>query len=356
MRYKGFLLLALVCALLLTSVHVYAGTGKRIATAGAMELLIPVGARSTALSGANLAAVSGIDAMYWNPAGVAITNQRAEAMFSHLQWIGDINVNYLAGVTSLGDLGKLGLNIKSLDFGDINETTVESPEGTGSTFSPNYLTIGLTFSRKMTDRIVFGVNSKLVSEKIMSVSATGFAFDFGLQYVSPVSGIKLGVALMNFGTNMKYGGSGLETRVVLPNTESGTVQSSVAVPVAKFDLPSQLKLGVAYDLDLSEENNLELMGSFINNAYAYDQYILGGEYNFKGIFFLRGSYALAYREGLENISEGFTSSSEDFLFGPSFGGGLKLNVGTGMALNLDYAYQTTEFFDNNQWFSLTFGF
>jgi len=354
MKYKGFLALTLACVLLLSSAYVFAGTGKRIATAGATELLIPVGARNTALAGANMAGVKGVDAIYWNPAGVALSDQSAEAMFSHQNWIGDINVSYLAAVTNMGAIGSIGLSVKSLNFGDIMETTVANPEGTGSTFSPNYLTVGATYSRKMTDRILFGITAKMVSEKIMGTAASGLGFDFGLQYVSPVSGLKLGVALTNFGGNMKFEGNNLEQRVVLPGTDAGAVLTSVAVPTAKFEMPSQLKIGVSYALDFGQDLGLDLMGTFVNNAYSFDQYIVGGEVNLMNMFFLRASYALAYKEGLADDQTGFVSASEDFLFGPAFGLGLKL--GSSVPIYLDYAYQVTEFFDNAQWFSLSVGF
>ncbi len=354
MRYKGFIAILLTCVLLLSSASVFAGTGKRIATAGATELLIPVGARSTALSGANTAEVFGIDAVYWNPAGLAMAESNTEALFSHQNWIGDINVNYLAVATKLSRVGSLGVSLKTLSFGDIMETTVINPEGTGTVFSPTYLTVGLTYSRKMTDRILFGATAKLVSERIMSTGAQGLGFDFGLQYASPVSGLKLGVVLTNFGGNMKFDGTNLERRVIMPGTEAGTVQTSVAIPTASFDLPSQLKLGVSYEFNVAEQMNIDVMGTFVNNAYAYDQYILGAEFNLRNFLFLRGAYSLAYKEGLDDNESGFVSSSEDYLFGPSFGVGVKFNIG--VPVSLDYAYRVTEFFNNAQFFCLTVGF
>ncbi len=356
MKNRSFNIIALVTIGLLMTVSAQAGTGKRIATAGATELLIPVGARATALGGANLANVYGIDAMYWNPAGVVGSPQRTEIMFSHLQWIGDINVNYVAAMASLGNYGAIGLNIKTMDFGDIVETNIENPDGTGSVFSPNYLTVGLNYSRMMTDRIHFGVNMKIVSEKIMGVSAAGLGFDFGLQYVNSAAGLKLGVVLANFGTDMKFSGSDLETRMQLPGTESGSTAASVSIPVASFDLPSQLKFGISYDLAVAKDNLVTLMGSFVNNSYAYDQYVLGAEYGFRNMFFLRGAYATAYREGLDESSDSFVSSNQDFVFGPSLGAGFKFNVGTNMIMNFDYAYRSAEFFSDTQWFSFTVGF
>jgi hypothetical protein len=355
MNYRKFFIFTMTCVVLLMSMHAFAGTGKRIATAGAMELLIPVGSQATALSGANLSSVSGIEAMYWNPAGV-VTGPAAQVMFSHLKWIGDTDINYIAGMVNLGAVGAIGLNIKTLSFGDIAETTVEAPDGTGSTFSPNYLTIGMNYSRKMTDRIHFGVNVKLISEKIMSVQATGVGFDIGLQYISIGTGLRLGVVLSNFGGTMKFSGSDLETRVALPGTEAGSTISSVAIPIAAFDLPTQLKFGVSYDLKLGDDNAASVMGSFVNNAYAYDQYILGAEYGFKNMFFLRGAYSVAFREGMENAKDGFVTNNEDYLFGPSFGAGLKLGLSGNMSVSMDYSYRTAKYFNDNQWFSVILGF
>jgi len=356
MRYKLFIIFTLVCMVLFVSMQAEASTGKRIGTAGASELLIPVGARATALGGANLANVSGVEAIYWNPAGIVGSPQKAEAMFSHTEWIADINIEYVAATVNLGTGGAVGVSVNTMGFGDIMETTIERPEGTGSVFSPNYLTVGVSYSRKMTDRIHVGLTGKLVSEKIMSVSASGFGFDFGLQYVNAAAGIKLGVALTNFGTELKFDGSDLETRVQLPGTETGSTISSVAVPVAKFDLPSQLKIGVAYDLLKAEQNLVSVVGSFVNNSYAFDQYTLGAEYSFDNMFFLRGAYTTAYREGLDEADDAFTSRSQDYIFGPSFGAGFQFGLGGDMTLSVDYAYRTTQFFDDNQWFSIIVGF
>ncbi len=56
------------------------------------------------------------------------------------------------------------------------------PDGTGSTYSPSFLMVGLTYSKVITDRISVGTNAKLISEKIQNTSANGFAIDVGVQY------------------------------------------------------------------------------------------------------------------------------------------------------------------------------
>src|SRR5438128_2487144 len=74
----------------------FAGRGDKAGTAAASELLIPVGAQSVALGGSEMASVSGIEVIYWNPAGLARSEKGANAMFSHMSYIADIGVEYFA--------------------------------------------------------------------------------------------------------------------------------------------------------------------------------------------------------------------------------------------------------------------
>ncbi len=353
MKYMIRCLFVLVCLLLFASNLVFGSTGKQIGTTGAVELLIPVGGRSTALGGANIASVEGIDAMYWNPAGACVLGTRAEAMFSYQNYIADIYVSYVAGLTNMGSIGNIGLSVKALNFGEIMETTTENPDGTGLMFSPNYLTVSAHFSRKFTDRIHFGCNAKIISEKIMSTSASAFAIDLGLQYINE-SGLRLGFVLTNFGGNMQFKGPDIELRQQVEGTEYGSELMSMAIPTMKVGLPTQLKIGAGYDLKIDDLNAVSFSGAFVNNASAFNTYTGGLEYTFKDMVFIRAAYSAAYMEGIEDAYKGFVLQEENYLWGPSFGGGVKLSVSTNMSLMVDYAYQITEFFNNVQWFSFSF--
>lgn len=138
----------------------FAGDVARKGTTGAEHLLIPVGARSIATSGAFLANTSGPEAIYFNPAGLA-RSESAEAMFSYTSYIADINIVYFALGVKLSEIGSFGLSVKSLDFGDIPVTTYENPDGTGATYSPSYTIVGLTYAKEVTERVCAGVNVKL---------------------------------------------------------------------------------------------------------------------------------------------------------------------------------------------------
>jgi hypothetical protein len=323
----------------------YAGSPNRRGTAAATELLIPIGSAGVGLGGSVLGTASGLDAIHWNPAGLARSNMSSEVMFSRLTYIADIGVNYLAVSGNLEDLGFIALSFKSLSFGDIEVTTIDKPEGTGVTYSPTFLTAGLTYARRMTDRIFFGANVKMIYESISREQATAFAFDLGLQYRAGETGFNFGVVLKNLGTKIKFDGPDFERTVADPNQPLGFPQEPLAIRTAAFDLPTTLELGLSYNYPLVTDHNLIFNTSFVNNNYSNDEYRFGVEYSFKNMVFLRGGYAL---------TTGIPSQFEN-IYGPTFGAGIQYDV-SGVLMAVDYAYRQTKFFSANQWITVRLGF
>jgi len=341
---------ALIFTLLLGS-FTFAGDRSKYGTSAAPELLIPVGSRGTSLSGSMISSISGVDAMYWNPAGLSLMNNRTEVLASHMKYIADININYVAGAVDLGGMGVLGASLKSLSFGDELVTTLESPMGTGETWSPTYLTTSVSYARKMSDKILFGATVKVIYEQILTVSSTGFAFDFGLQYLAGKSGLKFGVALKNFGPSMTFDGSGLDAYYEPYGTPTGSTPEPRRITLQSFSLPTTLEIGLSYDVPVGKKNNVQLSTTFQNNNFSSDEYRVGLEYNYNNYVFLRGAYAFMPDYKAE---DGLTKKDQN-LFGPSFVVGLAYPFGS-VKLGLDYSYRMTEKFQPNQWFSFTMGF
>ncbi|NOS86705.1 MAG: PorV/PorQ family protein [Ignavibacteria bacterium] len=341
---------ALIFTLLFGSIS-FAGDRSKYGTSAAPELLIPVGSRGTSLSGSMISSISGVDAMYWNPAGLSLMNNKTEVLASHMKYIADININYVAGAVDMGNLGVIGASLKSLSFGDELVTTLESPMGTGEVWSPTYLTTSLSYARKMSDKILFGATVKIIYEQILTVSSTGFAVDFGLQYLAGKSGLKFGVALKNFGPSMTFDGSGLDQYYEPSGTPGGSTPEPRRVTLQDFSLPTTLELGISYDVPIGKKNNVQFSTTFQNNNFSSDEYRVGLEYNYNNYVFLRGAYAFTpdYK-----VEDGLTKKDQN-LFGPSFGVGLQYPFGT-VKLGLDYSYRMTEKFQPNQWFSFTMGF
>jgi long-subunit fatty acid transport protein len=319
---------------------VLAGDVAKIGTVSGTELLIPVGAKSISLGGSVVSNVKGAEAIHWNPAGMAYS-QKSEILFSTMQYIADINVNYIAGVFNGGNIGSFGLHIKSLAFGDIEETTTDQPDGTGRTYSPNYTTLGLSYGRLLTDRITAGVTAKYVYEGIMQTTASTFAFDMGVQY-SFNQNLRMGVTLMNLGGKLSFNGRNLETPSQIPGApptaDNGYFR---AVPLAS-NIPSTFSFGFSYRSTITESNSLELNGAFTNFNESTDQLYGGLEYSLNDMFFLRGGYQYNMQE------------IDEQLFDFSVGAGLKYSVGR-FDVIIDYAYRNvSEFFDNSNIFSIIF--
>lgn len=334
--FKTSMIWMLLLGLLVGVSQADAGSGRRKGTSGAQELLIPLGARGIGFAGAYASGIQGVEALYWNPAGVAAIPGSAEAMFSHMNYLADIKVEYAGVAAKLGEFGSLGFSIQTMNFGDIVITTNSFPDGTGETYSPNFMTLALNFSRMMTDRIAFGVNVKVITESIMRESATGLAFDFGLQYQTGLRGFKFGVVMKNLGPNMRFEGPDLEQSVQLPGTEPGTQPRPLRITAQEFDLPSTLEFGTSYDIPLMESSHLVLMGTFVHQNFSYDDFRIGGEWSYDNMFFVRAGYSLSP-----------DLPTAEALFTYTAGAGVNFSLSSTMNIVVDYAFRATEFFDNN---------
>ena len=335
--------LIMVFILLMGINEIYAGAGNRTGTGGANQLLIPVGSRGIAMGNANVATSGGIEALFWNPAGAAKMSGSADVMFSHMNYIADIGVEYGAVSANFEGFGVLSLSIKSLSIGDIDITTVNNPDGTGRTFSPQNLIAGVTYSKQLTERIAVGVTANFLTETLADVSSSGVAFNVGVVYdnLASISGLSFGVVMKNIGPKMKFGGSGL-----LIQADAGDLQRPpgfYTIESAAYELPSTFELGFGYRPTINEMNSLLISTSFQNNNFSSDEYKAGIEYGYNNMFFLRGGYGA----GPQN--------TEDYIFGFSAGVGLNYNFES-LAFKVDYAYRDTDFFDGNHIFSVAFGF
>lgn len=316
-----------------------AGSDLKIGTSGAQYVRIPVGSRYSAMGGSAVAFAEGVDAFFWNPAG-ASTLTGTELLLSRHKYIADINVDYVAAAKQIGDIGVLGITAKILSMGDEPITTTSFPDGTGATFSSSFAVVGVSYARTLTDRVSIGVNANVLNEQIAQQTATGFAFDVGFRYTPGWNNLTFGGVIKNLGPKMQYDGPGFDL-----NTPTGTDPNSLPHGTrsqsASFEIPSYIQLGGACKVVDAQKSMVNVTGTFQSNNFSQDEWRAGAEYSFDQKFFLRGGYTY--------------SSQKDYLFGPSFGAGLAFTIGS-TKLNLDYAWSRSDFFDNDQYFTLQLGF
>lgn len=316
-----------------------AGNKDRSGEAGASELLINPWARSSGWGSVNTSGVIGVESMYVNIAGAAHT-PNTELVFGHTTWLKGAEVDiYAFGLAlKMGESGVLTIGAMNMSFGDIPITTVANPEGGIGTFSPSLMNFAIGYARAFSNSIYGGLQIKIVSESIADITAVGFALDAGIQYITgEEENIKFGITLRNWGPTMKFSGDGLAIRTLLPGQSS---EFTVEQRAAAYQLPSQLKIGGAYDLNFAGDYRWTFAADFVSNAFTKDQFVFGMEFSLKNYVILRGAYC--YEEGITTDADRTTVFT-----GPSGGITVQvpLNKEKGTSFAVDYSYAATNPFD-----------
>jgi hypothetical protein len=334
-KYTKHLLPALLAGMVtLYSTSATAGNEQRSGQAGATELLINPWARSSGWGGINTASVSGLEATFMNVAGLAGT-QNTELIFSSTSWFADININAFGFSKAMEDGAVLGLSVMSMNFGDIEITTTEQPEGTGTTYSPSYMNIGLSYAKKFTDNISCGATVRMISESIPDMKASGVSLDAGVQYVAGDDRqIKFGISLKNVGPKMDYTGDGNDVTNTNSDADGQDYPMTYDMRAEAFELPSSLNIGGSYDFNINQDHRLTLAGNFTSNSFSKDQIGVGAEYGYKSYFMLRTGYV--YEDGItEEFSNGRTTAFTGLNYGVSF----ELPLSNGTNFGIDYSYR-----------------
>ncbi len=328
----------LACCLFLGASVVWGGNPDRAGSAGAGHLLINPWARSSGFANSGMASVNGIEAVYLNVAGLAFL-RKTELLFTNTQYLvgSGIRMNALGFGQRVGDNGAIGITVSTMNFGDIPITEVNLPEGGIGTFSPNYSNIGISYAKGFSNSIYGGITMRLISESISNVRAQGAAFDAGIRYVTGENDqLRFGITLKNVGPPMRYRGDGMTITAVIPTTGTDITLEQRS---ERFELPSLVNVGFAYDFLLAENMKLTANLQYTSNSFTRDQYALGGEFTFRDRFILRAGYQ--WEDGLTNEEERTT-----VFVGPH--AGLTVQVPTsqnGSVIGLDYSYRVTNPFD-----------
>lgn len=309
-----------------------------VGTSAANFLKIGMGARAQGMAGAYVAQANDATALYWNPSGIVSVADR-EVAFSRIDWIADIQLNYMATVFSLGDFGHIGVGITYLSMGEMKITNWEHPEGTGETFDANDLSLGLTWARHLTDRFSIGLTVKYIQEKINQSSASAYAMDIGTSYDTGFHGVKIGMALTNFGTKMRMSGRDLSVRTDPYQQSKGSNPNDVWADLRTEDWPLPIAIRIGTSIDMLKSEFMRITGNF--DFYDYrdvDQmWAVGAETAFMNEqFFIRG---------------GVTPYIEDEIR-VSLGAGLHYMITEQYGINVDYAYSDLGILEKANRFSL----
>ncbi len=313
------------------------GSLEQVGTSMANFLKVGVGGRALAMGDAYVAVCEDITALYWNP-GALDRIKSHEIIVQQTDWLVDSKIYYLGVGYKVPQVGTLGLSAHYFTSGDIEETTLTEPEGTGLTFTATDFALGLTFSRRISDRFSTGITVKWIQESLAREKASAIALDIGSVFETNfLNNMRIGMALANLGGEMKLAGTDLSVQYAT-NPEYPTKPVRADLATEKWDIPLFFRFGIAVDAWKRQDFCWTVAAEIMDSRDYIHRISLGTEWAFRNLAFLRGGYKFNYDE--ENLA---------------LGAGLNLRLGN-THLRLDYAYGRFGVFDNTQRFSFIFVF
>ncbi len=328
-------IITIILLLILMTGSVQAQT--KVGINSAAFLGIGAGPRALALGSATVATASDASSIYWNPGAIAQLPQN-EINFSNMDWFIDTKINFFSAVMKVGPANTFGFSYYNLDYGEEKVTTATEQTGTGELWSASDMAMSVSYARLLTDRFSLGGTVKYIQSKIWHESAQSIAVDVGLLFRTQVEGLRIGMSISNYGTDMQFDGSDLYQKIDLDPDALGNNETLTAkMKTEAWALPLFFRIGLAYTRNLGQISEITLATDAFVPSDNEEQLNVGLEWEFFDQFALRAGYKAI---GYEKSQEGLT-----------LGGGLKYRVNN-LGISLDYSYQEFEYFNNVQTFGL----
>lgn len=276
----------LIMLLSLVATTAQAQIDDKVGTTGFQFLKIGVGTRETALGGAGTAYTAGPAAIFWNVAGIT-AGEKTAVLFFHNRWIGDMHHNFIACTVPATDQHFFGIAVDLLSVGDMEETTIDQPQGTGRTFDAGDMFIAGSYAARISERFSAGVSVKYIREHIWDLVTDGWAFDVGLQYV--YERVRVGMAFKDFGSEKTIGGAQLESNQEVFE-DWDTSPALISLVPKGIRLPISFHIGAGVDVIQADEHRVLVMGnlSYFNDIGQTQQ--IGVEYTLFNSVSVRGGY------------------------------------------------------------------
>jgi len=316
-----------LCIALIMPAH---ATMRKLAQTGMKFLAMDVVPRAIGMGGSYMMIGDDASALFYNPAGIAYSENSIDVFASQTQWVA--NISYMAGgvLKNMGNLGTFGVSMVYADYGDDIQGTriTDTEQGYEDTemLDVGAYAVGIAYGRRLTNKFSIGGQIHYASQKLgagvvvegeaeKANKVSGLTYDFGTIFYPGFKSLRVGMALRNYSADFEY--------------EEET-----------FPAPLTFTIGAAMDvLDLlgEHENALLLSIDAIHPRDYTERLNIGAEFLLMDMFALRAGYKYNYDE------EGLT-----------LGAGLNYTI-SNLSVRIDYAYTPMTSFDTVNRFSIGIG-
>jgi hypothetical protein len=235
-------------------------------------LTIAPDSRAGAMGDIGCATSADANSQSYNPAKYVFSDNQFGFSLSYSPWlrqlVNDINLLYLSGYWRITDMDAIGASLRYFSLGDID--FMDENGQSVSTQNPNEFAIDFTYSRKLIDQLSIAITPRFIYSNLTAGQFVGGeetkaglagAADISLFYEQDFdvkafenSTLRAGLCISNMGNKMSY--------------SFGTLRRDF--------LPTNLKLGLGYEMNFDGYNKLTLNGELnkllvpTNPIYAID--------------------------------------------------------------------------------------
>lgn len=216
-------------------------------------LMVEPDARMAGMGNAGSAISDNASAIFWNPAGLA-SQKGTEVSITHSNWLAKLNAGlfyeYLAAKKHVDGLGTFAGNITYFNLGE-NERRSADNQSLG-TFRSYDASVGLSYGFKVGKKLALGTGVRFIYSNLDGGGGTvgtqqtqaGISAGFDLAALYKGSAINMGNAKGSFSLGLNLANMGPKIQY------SDKGQSD--------PIPTNLRIGTAFKLDLNEYNSLTL--------------------------------------------------------------------------------------------------
>lgn len=230
-------------------------TNKVITTAVPFLGITP-DSRAAGMGDAGVATSPDANSGYWNSAKLVFIDKGSGGSLSYTPWLGkiinDMKIIYLSGFYKINRKQAVAASMKYFDLGVVQFNNGPDPQDLLGRYNPREFAFDVTYSALLTEHMSIGGSLRYIHSNLTGYLSTNsfdarpgnsVAVDLGFYYTKPMawrnSNLAFGATITNLGGKISYSDAN-----------------------NKDFLPTNLRIGTAYKMDLDAQNSLSFALDF----------------------------------------------------------------------------------------------
>lgn len=231
--------------------------GSRVISTAVPFLTIAPDARGGGMGDVGVATSSDAYAMYWNPAKYAFSDKSFGFGIGYVPWlrglVNDIGLASLTGFGKIGDKQAVAASLRFFSMGSVmftNDVGQELGE-----VKPNEWAIDATYARKFSQEFSGAVAARFIYSNLVPVNYTAYDVRPGTSFAADVA--------IYYHHEMDINGlSGASIDAGLDISNIGAKMSYSSTSVIKDFIPTTLRIGPSFTMDIDDYNRLSFAVDF----------------------------------------------------------------------------------------------